>query len=468
MRPNAALIALAALIGVAVAGALLAPSSDDGDTAQGVAPDAVVSATADVVVGASTGVTATATPRPEALRDFPPAQWTAIDAAETEEAGDGNMFLLDLETGQLYSPTAEVLTWEARVSAFISWAENGQIEVGMLGFSDFLEGKRAVYLGETLGLMQKLPSSGDGGNPSALSSTGLLAYKDSNKVVLFDVATRQRVAELPELPELPGSIRGWSADGRYLSFGVSPNTRSREEPLISVWDIETARVAAEVIGERLVWAASGHRFLYGAIDPSDPELRIFEQRVYDIDSGTEQVIQDVSEEGSWSSQRYVITDASSSDDEGRKYGFTVYDLAQERYVMTLRGAWPGAWLDEDTLSFTGDVCDSFGFYTIDSDGSNLEKVIEFGGMVVVHPSRQGDRIAYSQRGDSGGFVTTVMDLATRQMREYATGDALLPPYENTAGRFWSPDGRYLALIKPAGKGGRCEFDAPQKLEVEVH
>jgi hypothetical protein len=66
------------------------------------------------------------------------------------------------------------------------------------------------------------------------------------------------------------------------------------------------------------------------------------------------------------------------------------------------------------------------------------------------------------------MVTIVVDLGTRQTREYFTGDARLPAYENTEGRFWSPDGRYLALIKPGGKGGPCEFDPPQRLEVEVH
>jgi Tol biopolymer transport system component len=307
--------------------------------------------------------------------------------------------------------------------------------------------------------MSKLPVEG---SPSV---RGVLIYqKDHGGFFLYDLKARAELAV--NLP--PGSPGGWSADGRYLAFSIGTNTSARLTPVISIWDIETQSVVAEVIGDGPVWASSGHKFLYGAIDTEDPEWSTYELRLHDLDGGTERVIRDIEPEGYWSwgrDERYLILDHGR--DEERKYSFSVYDLVEDRLVMTLGGAWPGNWLDDDTLGFTGDVCGNHAFYKIDVDGSDLEKVVEVGRFVVAHPSPQGDRIAYSRREGQTG-ITTVMDLTTRQTRDYLTGDGQLYAFSGLSGYQWSPDGKYLTVHKPAGKGGPCEFDPPQALEVVVH
>ena len=457
MRPIVLAGALAVVAAAIVVGGLLVLSDggSEGDDAPAVPTEAVV--------GASTGVTATATPRPEALRELPPAVWTPIEAEDTEEAGDGNMFLLDLETGQLYRPTEDLLTWEKRVQAYISWADNGRVSVGMLGFEGVIEGKRASYIGEVLGPMRRLP-----GERNRVSSRGIVAYEEDGAYFLHDLTTNSLLGEVMA-PD--GSMGNWSADGRYLSFSVSPNTRLPLDPIISIWDVESGRVVVEVTGDGVVWAESGHRFLYGAIDPADPEKEVYEQRVHDIDSGTEQVIRgvlEISETSFWPSRRYVLIDATARDEEGTKHAFSVYDLEEQRNVITLRGAFVSGWLDEDTLAFTGDACSAHGYYTIDADGSNLKLHVQFERSAIAHPSRQGDRAAYSLFNENGGFVTTVIDLTTGEAHGYVTGDALLPHYVGQGSSYWSPDGRYLALIKPGGRDGICFSQEPQQLEIEVH
>ena len=447
---------------VAVGGLfVLSDGGGDGDEALLVPTQAVV--------GSSTGATATTTPRPEALRELPPAVWTAIEAEDTEDAGDGNMFLLDLETGQMYSPTAEVLTWDMRADAFISWAATGQIEVGMLGFEGAIEGKVAAYIVDGLGTMRKLPSSGDAGRPSALSSTGTLAYKAGDEVVLFDVDAEE---ERGRLPELSGSIGAWSADGRYLSFHVSSNSLDAEPPSITVIEPQTGAIIDKVTGEGLVWSNTSHRYLYGAVDPQDPEEAAYELRLRDPDTRSEQAIDGAVSGFLWCpGDRFVVVSLGprDSDDREDKFTFRIHDVEGMRDVTTIYGAWPAAWLDEDTLSLTGNVCDTYDIYTINTDGTDLRNVSAPGQPhIVAHPSRHGDRIAYSFGDSSGKAKTVVLDVETGETREFATGAARLPFYPGQGSERWSPDDRYLALHVPPGKGGPCEFDPPQRLEVEVH
>ncbi len=225
----------------------------------------------------------------------------------------------------------------------------------------------------------------------------------------------------------------------------------------------------ETPGKELHWSKTGHSFIYGIFDPDDPDERVFELRVRDLDSGTEQAI-DGTGVGAWSPDgRYLLLDDNEYHGEGDEYGFRVYDLVEQRDAMTLAGAWPGSWLDDTTLGFTGNVCDTYDFYTINVDGSDLRKVIEFDRPFVIgHPSRQGDRVAYSVRDDSGNVTTTVLRLATGETRTYDTGRAQLRTLPGDRSHQWSPDGSYLVVSIPPGKGGPCEFDPPQSLAVEVH
>jgi hypothetical protein len=466
MRPNAALIPIAALIAVAIAGWLVNSSGDD-DTMEAV----LASPTPDAVVAPPSP-----SPQPEptaaVLRELPPAVWTKIEPEETAGAIDGNMFLLDLETGQLYSPTAQVMTWNHGASAYIGWAANGWLEVILQGFNDFLKGQQADYLGETRGPSRKLPSSGEAGNPSSISSTGVLAYGDGNRVVLLDVATGQQVSELPEME---GDVGEWSADGRYLSLVVSrfqSGAIRSDSHTTKIWDVERGAVIDEVEGEQVVWSNTSHRFLYVANAPGDAESGDFGLRLRDPDSGSEQTIDGALSGFVWSpDDRYVLISGGTrdTDDAAFKFTFSVYDVVEGRDLVTLKGAWAGAWLDAHTLGFTGNVCDTDDFYTINADGSNLRKVIEPGQPYVIElPSRQGDRVAYSLSNATGSVTTVVYDLVTGQTREYATGIARLPFYPGQGSARWSPDGHYLALHIPPGKGGPCEFDPPQKLGVEVH
>jgi hypothetical protein len=456
MRPIVVAGAGLAVVAAAVAVGLLVLSEGGGK-----GEDAPLVPT-QAVVGASTGVTATATPRPEALRELPPAVWTEIEPEDTQGAMQVTYYLLDVETGRLYSPTEHVLKADQPIQVYVSWADNGLVQVGLRGFGGFLEGKSANYLGEPLGLMRAY----SGG---LISSAGTLAYEEGDQIILFDLESEERIAELPR-PD--GYLGGWSGDGRYLSSHVSPNRLATERPAIRILDSLTGEIVDEVAGAQLTWSNTSHRFLYEAVDPGDPEGQVSELRVRDPDSGREQTVPDSLSGGLWSpDDRYIVVspDSLSSEGEENKFTFRVYDLSEERYVFTVRGAWAGNWLSDDTLGFTGNVCDTYDFYTIAANGTELVKRIEPARPYVIeHPSRKGDRIAFSLTDDSGSVRTVIYDLEDGSTREYATGQARLPFYPGQGSTLWSPDDRYLTLHVPPGKGGPCEFDPPQRLEVEVH
>ena len=438
----------------AVAAGLLVLSDGGGDGEE------ALPVPTQAVVGASTGVTATATPRPEALKAFPPVVWTEVGPQEVEEAADGNMFLLDLETGRLYQPTQEVLTREKRVRAFISWADNGWITVAMAGTDSPLKDRSERFAGETLGAMQRLPSSGPAGSPSSISSKGVLAYRRDEQIVLYDVVAR---SELATIEGFRGYVDGWSPDGRYLTLIESRNKLSPEPPSISVLD-EQGVVVDVAVGDELRWAPDSKSFVYEAVDPVDPEERVIEARVRNPETGEEEAVSESSNAVLHAPRgRFIVIPDHQVDS---RFDFRILETSSGRDLVTLRGVFISVWLDEDTLAFTGDACNAHGFYSIDADGSNLTLHVQFERYAIAHPSRQGDRIAWSLWGDGGGFVTTVQDLTTGETREYLTGDAVLPHYSGI--EHWSPDGRYLALIKPGGRDGICFSQQPQELEVEVH
>jgi WD40 repeat protein len=403
-------------------------------------------------------LTASIPPQRSPLTALPPAKWTPVRPSDTEYASDGNAFLLDLETGELYSPTERVLGHGAGALAGIAWMDNGEVSIVLLGTGGTVRHETAQYLGLVLGPMRKLPSGGlRVGNNVQLSSTGLLAFHNGIEGIVFDTVKGTRVGTLPANL---GAIGRWSPDGRYLSLAVSTNVSPPRPPVISIWDTETGRVVDEMVGDSIGWSNRGHRFLYGAIDSADRGMQVSELRIRDVDTRAEVRILEASQGGYWSpNDRYILIDSHVRDEAGDKYSFRVYDVIQQRYLITLHGAWPESWLNDDRLAFTGNVCGTNDVFTIRSDGFGLRQVADSSGDPVrsVNPSPRGDSIAYSKaRG-----IITIVSLTTGETREYHTGKATTPGA-------WSPDGRYLTMHVPAGKGGRCEFDPPQTLQIEFH
>ena len=394
---------------------------------------------------------------PEALAAFPRAVWTETTPEETEEAGDGNMFLLDLETGRLYRPTVEVMTWETQVRTVVGWADNGWLRVALQGRGS--KGRSEEYISEGVGELRELPSSGER-RRDEISSSGVLAYTDDGEVVLYDLARQEVVAEIP-VGE--GEVQAWSADGRFLSVVVSESSGPlpTEERQTWIWDMEIMSFIDDVQSDGIYWAGESNQYRYenGGVRLRDPVSR--EERAIDgplIDQ-------------LWSpGGRYaVISEAGPDNDDGAaRFAYRVHDFEAGEDVVKLRGVFFSAWLDEDTLAFTGDACRAHGYYSVDADGSNLTLHMQFERFGIAHPSWQGDRIGYtSWDEETEQRVTTVMDLATGETREYLTGDAVLPAYSGQGSYFWSPDGRYLSLIKPGGRDGICFSQEPQTLEIEA-
>lgn len=273
---------------------------------------------------------------------------------------------------------------------------------------------------------------------------------------MYDFETEVVVSELPAPPWV---IDSWSNDGRYLALIMGDGPIP---PEISIWDAQLEQGVAQLGGIGVIWSDQGSRFLYQV---HDAETRTDELRMYDLATGTGHPVTRGAPGGldfDWApGARYVVID----DGTREALRFRVHDLVEGRDAVILLGVLYVDWLDDDTLGVVGDACSQHAYYSVDVDGSNLRKLVQFESLAVPHLSPQRDRIGWSLREEDGRFVTTVMDLATGETREYETGDAVLPPYRG--GEYWSPDGRYLALIKPGGRDGICFSQEPQELEVEV-
>jgi hypothetical protein len=391
-------------------------------------------------------------------------KWTEIDAADTLDAATGNMLLLDTETGKMYSGIEGRLPTRIPGAIYIWWGDHGGVELRIYGSSNDPLFQQAHFVGEVQGEMAWIP-----GEAARVSSKGIAAMHRGADILLYDLATRQEVGSIANPPT--GYTGSWSADGRYLTFHAG-NSLTREATRTSIWDSESGKVVAEVPAAQISWSNHGSKLLYGVVARDDPDQRVIESRVLDVSTGIDQWIS--SELVSyWSPDDRFAVSAPFWADHTR-HDFTVYDVAAKQALITLTGSWFMGWIGADTISLMGSVCGNSAFYTLDASGSDLREISQFDRPIVAYPSPNGDRIAFTSRNEfPDGKLTpiravTLLDTTSGVVREYDTGSALLPAGRDLGIRWWSPDGRYLLLVVPAGKDGPCFEQEPQIFQLIRH
>jgi len=386
--------------------------------------------------------------------------WRDIAPAETWVADFGTMFLLDTETGKMYSPIEG--TSEDGTRAGMEWAPDGGMSVWIHKPGTAPEPRNALFVGEALGAMKLVP----GGDVPRVSSRRIAAVRHDGAYFLFDV---DRQAQLGVLPLAPGQYPvSWSWDGRYLSIHRDGDSRKGENPSVSIWDTETRQVVLDVPAHQVSWANAHNRFLYSVVDVSRGDNSFVETRLSDLTTGEDYSVGSMNL-AHWSTDdRYLVGEANAGD---RINAFSVFDARDGKKLITARGTWPMAWVDEDTIGFMADVCtEAPSFFYVDADGSGLRKVIDDVGYGVVHPAPGGNKVAYTDYGDSPQQpnVVKVLTLSSNVLQEFDVGRTYLMPNSWLTSQTWSVDGRYLLLRAPVGKGGPCMGDEVVPFQLIRH
>jgi hypothetical protein len=441
--PVALVSAVIAIAGVVVAFGVL---RDDGASETAALPTRVAATMIPVTLPPAT------TPRPEDTEvpspslvspDFPIVKWTRVEPAEINERNwMATGLVLDTMTGEIFSPIERALV--GIVGSGMSWRPDGQVLLNMFEFGGELRQK--AFTGYLLGPLYEVSGW-------RISSKGWIAAEDGLDNVLLD--TKGNKVQL--LPPRPWRLGSFSPDGRYFSLekseiGVIPGS--------AIWDSETRQTVIEVPGVNVRWSNNSKFFLYTPAALQGRDIGHLGLRLVDVASSEERVIPDAL--AGWPSPdaRYLVVDGTA-DAPTSYYDFRIFDLVQDRYILTLRGAWPDAWFDGNTLGFTGNVCDTYDYFTIDVDGDRIGQFSLPGRRGVAQPSPQHDKFAYGVADYGGTVQVRVTSVMTSQVRDYDVGAA-------TRIGGWSPDGRYLFVSIPPGKGGLCEFEQPRTLAVEAH
>ena len=260
------------------------------------------------------------------------------------------------------------------------------------------------------------------------------------------------------IAELDGPYRqiiGWSADGRYLAYIVSP--RSGREVL--VWERDSG-LTERISTWSAVWSNTGARLAYGASRLLDPEdTGPFEVRVRDFNAGTDTVVD------SENTQRSQTPVAWSADD--RFLAISLYvdanttliiDMTGERGDVLVPHAEPHAWLGTShTLLATGDSCEYTEgvrdhVVTVEADGNGLRRYSD-GTEREVYPraSPDGRLVAFDAGGGEEPYGIRLLTLATGEITMLATGGAITL-FQNSIDPaiVWSPDSRYVVFSTTGG------------------
>jgi hypothetical protein len=404
-----------------------------------------------------TAVDPTATPSPTK----PPAtaipgtnslaiQWTEIAPADTAVADHGTMFLLDTRTGKLFSPIALPTGDDRR--AYMSWRSDGGLSVWISAQSTY-----ELFVGDALGDMT--PVKGE----ARVSSRGISALLEGRQIVFTEVASGR---ELFRLDSKPGRYLGaWSADGKYLSLLDDGDSQTAKDPSVAILDVDTRQVVLELTADQPYWANQHDRFLYAVMDYTRGDDPVVESRIHDMTTGQDYAI-GAKDAHLWSpDDRYVVGNANAGD---RYDVFSIFDAQSGKELVTTRGSWPMAWIDNDTLSLMGDVCtDATSLFYVEGDGTNLRRVLDTAGFALPHAAPGGERIAYTHYGDSlpQSNSVRVFDVGSGRTQEFEVGTLYLPLYYWSSEQAWSPDGQYLMLVAPVGKDGPCMGPQPEPFQL---
>ncbi len=151
-------------------------------------------------------------------------------------------------------------------------------------------------------------------------------------------------------------------------------------------------------------------------------------------------------------------------------GFYVVDVASGQVMATVRGAAIGGWIDGDTVYFTGNICNAPDVFVMDADGSHARNITQTPD-VEFHPaaSPDGRQIAIVHTNEPHAPSGDRIDILTPagERRTLVSGDSLqLASYVGAQG-YWSPDGRYLTVVRVDGyQHAVCQDVMPQTTVIE--
>jgi Tol biopolymer transport system component len=377
--------------------------------------------------------------------------------------GQGSMLLLDTESGKLYSPSDR--NGQDGPSISMTWSPDGSLLVQMYPRRSDERATDTLFIGPPLGPMTPVSAT-----ETYVSSRGVAASYEPGAmpaVVIREIATRHEIARLNLKP---GQYAGpWSPDGRFLPLRFGGDFERKVNPSVTLWDLDTRQVVLEIPAYDISWANQHNRFLYEIVDAKRGDDSFVESRVHDMDSGTDYVINTRSGIVLWSpDDRYIVANAPHNE---RTYAFSVFDALNGRVLTTARGSWPVAWIDQETIGFMANVCtNSMSLYYVNGGGSNLRRILDMAGYGVAHPSPHGGRVAYTVYGQvlPQKNIVRIVDVASGQNKEFDVGTTYLLPYPWANQRVWSPDGHYLLLMSPVGKGGPCMGSEPEPFQIIRH
>lgn len=287
--------------------------------------------------------------------------------------------------------------------------------------------------------------------------------------IILDVDTGKEVAQLPGDPWYLGT---WSADGQYLTMSRYERGGCDDNHL-AIWSFATQSLT-EIDGQYGSWSSSGHNLAYTRrleVPPNpDDCVPDYEVRIRAADTNMDRSVgKGHGDLLNWSpNDRYLVVGLIGSTPDEERHGFRVIDTAEASYT-DIDGSWFGEWLDAQTLFFIGNICSTFDFYTIKSDGSNLQSLPKLRVQMRGALTPQRDKIAFTESGegqDSNSLI--VYSFASGDETQYAVGPLRTGWIFGGGSNGWSNDARCLQIFAPAGKGGPCEFDPPYALSIERH
>ena len=279
---------------------------------------------------------------------------------------------------------------------------------------------------------------------SGWASNGELLAQASG--LITDMKTGDIIAELDEPVR---TVIGWSADGRYVAFGVG----SASERAVLVWEPESG-LTERISTWSAVWSSTGARLAYGpSFSSLPPNTGPFEVRVRDFNAGTDTVVNTRDTRArpvAWSADDRFLANSLYMDSSST----LIIDMTGERGEVLVPHAEPHAWLGTShTLLATGDSCEytagvSDHVVTVEADGSGLRRYTD-SPLYELYPraSPDGRLVAFdAPAGPEGPSTIRLLTLATGEITVLAAGPAITL-FENSIdpALAWSPDGRYVVF-----------------------
>ncbi len=390
--------------------------------------------------------------------------WTRIDPASPFDQA----FVDDVRNGETWRLTPNPRDAPDAPNVWVrSWSPSGEALVTVNAHTG-LRSTTAVYAGvpgqslrHLLDVNHWITSSKwspDGKTVALGSASTGLAQNPEEFAVLVDAASG---AVVSDLSRFGASVDGWSTDGRYLAL----SSGRAAIPRVRIWDRETGTAILVATGKGW-WSHQGHTLAYVApYNPMDASPAI-EVHVRDVDANVDRVI--ATDHGSptvpisWSPTDQFVAFGTF---ESMRSTLRVVSASASGGGFIVHGAWPGGWIDDRTMYFTGNVCGGFDIFTVHSDANGLRNF-----------TQSPERDLYPASAPDGGSVafTTVpghvrlLSLADGRIRDIIASNTTLSTRRaaTQTDEPWSPDGRFL-VVGVEGGVGICEGAVPETTTAET-